>query len=343
MTVRHHITGVSRTQRYVCSRGIARAQAPCQSIPAKSVDEAVGRAVLEAATPAALDVALEVFEELKARKAEVERLKRAQVERAREEAELAQRQYMLVRPENRLVADTLERQWNEKLSRLASAEEECARSNKADGLDLGAEARERIHALASDLPRVWKDPRTPMLERKRMLRLLLEDVTLKRASAVEIYIRWKGGATTSLEGPLPNPHYTPAATVEQVRALAKEQTDKQIARALNSRRLASATGAAFTRDHVQSLRRAYAVPSLVEHLREAGWLTAKEISARLGVHPQTAKSYAHEGVLRAVRGDDAGRLLFEPPSGPLPKAKRLSDRRRYPCVARTEREVQYAA
>jgi hypothetical protein len=128
-----------------------------------------------------------------------------------------------------------------------------------------------------------------------------------------------------------------------VRALAKEQTDIQISRTLNARQIVSATGAAFTRDHVQSLRRTHAIPSLVDHLRRAGWLTVKEIAAQLGIHPHTAKAFAHEGVLRAVRGDDAGRLLFELPAGPLPKAKRLRDRSRYlPCVARTEREVQYA-
>ena len=124
-------------------------------------------------------MALEVFEELRARKAEVDRLRRAQVERAREEAELAQRQFMLVRPEHRLVADTLERQWNEKLARLAEAEEEYRRATTTDGRRaLTADDRARIHGLVADLPRVWHDPRTPMRERKRMLRLLIEDVTL---------------------------------------------------------------------------------------------------------------------------------------------------------------------
>ena len=84
----------------------------------------MSQVVLEAVTPAALDVALEVFDELRRRKAEVDRLHRAQVERAREEAELAQRQFMLVRPEHRLVADTLEEQWNQKLARLAALEDD---------------------------------------------------------------------------------------------------------------------------------------------------------------------------------------------------------------------------
>ena len=81
---------------------------------------------------------------------------------------------------------------------------------------------------------------------------------------------------------------------------------------------------------------AYGIPSLAEHLREAGWLTATEIAAQLGVHPTTAKRFAREGVLRAVRADDEGRILFEPPTGPLPRAhpgKRFRDRRRYPQCA----------
>src|SRR4030095_16767288 len=70
-------------------------------------------------------------------------------------------------------------------------------------LELDPEDREHIHALVADLPRVWHDPRTPARERKRMLRLLIEDVTLLRAQTIQLHIRWKGGATTSIEGPLP--------------------------------------------------------------------------------------------------------------------------------------------
>jgi hypothetical protein len=144
------------------------------------------------------DVALQVFEELRARRADVDRLRRAQVERTREEAELAQRQYMLARPENRLVVDTLERQWNDCMAKLAQAE--YARAAKTDGtLELSTDTQERIGALASDFPRVWKDSRTSALDRKRMLRLLIDDVTLARnEELIHVHIRWKGGATTSL-------------------------------------------------------------------------------------------------------------------------------------------------
>src|SRR5262249_44409504 len=209
-------------------------------------------------------VALDVFDELRARKAEVDRLRRAQVERAREEAELAQRQFMLVRPEHRLVADTLEQQWNAKLVRLAEVEEEYRRTTQADGAELPAEDRARIHALVTDLPRVWHDPRTPMRERKRMLRLLIDDVTMVRGErTIQIQIRWKGGATTALERPrplaAPDLRRTPAAIVEMIRALATEQTDRQIADTLNGRALRSGTGQPFTRLLVRVIREAYGI------------------------------------------------------------------------------------
>src|SRR5487761_1510753 len=132
MTVRYHADHGRLTPDYTCQRrGIQTATPVCQHLPGATVDQAVTEAVLEAVTPASLEVALEVFEELRGRQAEIDRLRRAQVDRAREEAELAQRQYLLARPENRLVVDSLERQWNEKLVSLAHAEEEYARRSKS--------------------------------------------------------------------------------------------------------------------------------------------------------------------------------------------------------------------
>lgn len=352
MTVRYSVRRGHPVPDYLCRRrGIAMAQRACQVIPGTGLDEAVTCVVLEAVTPAALDVALEVFEALQTHRVEIDRLRRARVERAREEAELAHRQFMLVRPEHRLVADALERQWNEKLAHLAEAEDEYRRATQADGPELTEEDRARIHALASDLPRVWQDPRTPMRERKRMMRLLIDDVTLVRDRALRIQIRWIGGATTSLERPLPlgapDLRRTPAAIVELIRALATEQTDQQIAHTLNTRSLRSGTAKAFTRLRARHVREAYAIPSLAEHLRRAGWLAAAEIAAQLAVHPTTAKRFAREGVLRALRADDAGHILFEPLTGPLPRAhpgKRFRDRRHYPqCAPRMRKELQYEA
>jgi hypothetical protein len=325
MTVRYHVDRGHPIPEYVCQRHSIETATPlCQRLPGAHVDQAVTELVLEAVTPASLEVALEVFEELRTRQAEVDRLRRAQVERAREQAELAQRQYMLARPENRLVVDSLERQWNQKLMSLAQAEEEYARMSKSQPAALLAEDRDLIHALASDLPRVWNDVRTSARDRKRMLRLLIEDVTLVKKFKIQIHIRWKGGATTSLERPLPlsTPDLvrTPPEIVELIRALATEKTDAQIAQSLNARCLRTGRKHPFTRLIVRHIRIAYDIASYFHHLRNHGWLTVPEIAAQMNVHPCTAKRFAREGVLRAVRANDSGLLLFEPTAGALPQA-----------------------
>ena len=338
MTVRYIVSHGHPEPIYRCQRrGIQRAEAACQNVPGAAIDHAVSELVLETVTPASIDVAVEVFDELRSRAAAVDRAKRAQIARLREDAELAQRQFLLVRPENRLVADNLERHWNEALQRLAAAEEAYAGAGKTQLPAVTAEMKERVAALVADLPRVWHDPRTPARDRKRMLRLLVEDVTLLRDDVIRVSIRWRGGATREIECPLPlsapDLRRTPAAVVEQVRALATEQTDAQIAETLNGRWLRTGTGLPFSRLRVRMLREAYDIESYAEHLLGARWLTVPQMAELLDVHPATAKRFAHQGVLRAVRADDKGTILFKPPTGPLPvghPGKRLRDRRQHP-------------
>ncbi|MCY4121731.1 MAG: recombinase family protein [Acidobacteria bacterium] len=339
MTVHYFVSGGRLKPRYCCQRrAVERSQPPCQSLPGAAIDHAVSELVLETLTPAAIDIAVEVFDELRARAAEVDRAKRAQIARLREEAELAQRQFLLVRPENRLVADNLERHWNEALQRLAAAEEAYAGAARTQTPPITPEMNERVAALVADLPRVWHDPRTPARDRKRMLRLLIEDVTLLRDDGViRVSIRWRGGATRQVECPQPlaspDLRRTPAAVVEQARVLATGQTDAQIADTLNGRRLRTGTGLPFSRPRVRSLREAYNIDSYAEHLTQAGWLTAPQMAKLLDVHPETAKRFARQGMLHAVRADDKGTVLFEPPTEPLPAAhpgKWLRDRRQHP-------------
>jgi len=353
MSVRYHFRkGGKSVPNYVCQRLCAETGQPsCQYIAGAGIDDAVAQTVVGAVTPSALDVALKLFEELRARKADVDRLRRAQVERVREEAELAERQYMLARPENRLVVDTLERQWNESLARLTQAEAEYSRATQADGsLGLSAEDKERVATLVSDFPRVWKDPRTSDRDRKRMLRLLIEDVTLAReGELIRVHIRWKGGANTSLEVPRPRAYFelvrTPAETIEAIRALAVEQTDGQVAHALNSRHYRSGAGKSFTASMVRQLRLSYGIESYGQRLRRIGWLTVPEIACRIGVHPTTARIYAKSGLLRAVRINDKGDLLFEPTAGSIPRTHRGKRHRdsllRSDLTSQMRNEVQY--
>ena len=127
---------------------------------------------------------------------------------------------------------------------------------------------------------------------------------------IQISIRWRGGATRKVECPLPltapDLRRTPAALVEQVRVLATEQTDGQIAETLNGRWLRTGCGLPFTSTRVRTLRGSYDIDSYLQHLTTAGWLTVPQMAAQLNVHLSTAKRFAQEGVLRAGRADDKG-------------------------------------
>ena len=179
MSIRYHDRGGRRVPDYVCQReAIQQGRPVCQRITGEHIDQAVSQVLMQTMTPLALEVALTVQQELQSRLDEADRLRQQRVERARYEAELAQRRYMNVDPSNRLVADTLEADWNQKLRALAEAQDECERQQQTDRVAIGEQRREAVLALSSDFQQVWENPQTPDRERKRLVRLLLEDVTL---------------------------------------------------------------------------------------------------------------------------------------------------------------------
>src|SRR5713226_7914698 len=193
MTIRYYVSHREVLPEYVCQReGIEHAHGPCQRIVGGALDRAIGDLLVETVSPLALEVALAVQNELENRAQEVDRMRRQQVDRACYEAELAQRRYLRVDPDNRLVADSLEAEWNNKLRALAAAQENYERNRDGEGSVLSAEQREQVMALVTDFPRLWRDPATPQRERKRMVRLLLEDVTLVKADEVVAQIRFRG-------------------------------------------------------------------------------------------------------------------------------------------------------
>ena len=140
---------------------------------------------------------------MEARCEEVDRLRRKAVERARYEADLAQRRYLHVDPANRLVADSLEADWNHKLRAVQAAQEEYEQRRQRDRVAISEQQRASIAAWATDFPRVWQNPNTPDRERKRLVRLLLEDMTLIRGDQMTAHVRFKGGITKTLTVPAP--------------------------------------------------------------------------------------------------------------------------------------------
>jgi hypothetical protein len=170
---------------YVCQETLVRRGGKtCQSVPGKVVDPAVGALLVELMTPMTLEVTLAVQRELEARTAETDALRRQHLERTHYDAELARRRYMKVDPDNRLVADALEAEWNDKLRIHADAVADYDNRRQQQAASLDVETRRRILDLAEHFPQVWHDPRVDIRERKRILRLLVDDVTLVKAETI---------------------------------------------------------------------------------------------------------------------------------------------------------------
>lgn len=319
MTVRYHQIDERSVPTYACQRrGIERAEPPCQTINGGGIDDAIGKLLVETVTPVTLEVALTVQKELESRVHEADRLRREEVDNAQYAAELARRRYMKVDPDNRMVADTLEADWNAKLRALADAQDRCEQ-HRQDERGLDAEQRARILALATDFPRLWNDPRTPDRERKRMVRLLIEDVTLLKTEEATLQIRFKGGATRTLSVPLPKPgRPTPPEVVALIDQLLDDHTDGEIATLLNQRGMTSGTAQPFHRLLVGKIRDAYGLKDRYARLRDRGLLDRHEIAKKLDVHPATINIWRRAGLLTAHRFNDKGECLFARPGADAP-------------------------
>ena len=322
---------------YVCDRAHGtRGEPNCQSIAGPPIDEAVGALVAEKMTPAAVELALEIRREIEARYQEADQLRCRAMERAQIEADLAQRRFMLVDPSNRLVADTLEGEWNDKLRALAKAREERERGRKEDQLVLDDAIRERLMAMTTDFQKLWTDPGAPNRERKRLLAHIIEDVTLIKLPAegiTKIHVRFKGGKTETLTAMNPRSSAQQVKTepkiVELVDKLLDDHIYSRIADLLNEQGLRPGGSARpgrgdtrFTALRVAYLVHSYGLRSRYDRLRDRGMLTKKEAAARLGIHESTLVSWAEHGIITR-HAYNAHAYLYEAP-GPNPPVKHCS-------------------
>jgi hypothetical protein len=323
---------------YVCDRGHAtRGEPDCQSIAGAPIDQAIGSLVTENMTPAAVELALEIRREVEARYEEADQIRCRAVERAQIDADLAQRRFMLVDPSNRLVADTLEREWNQKLRALAETREERERARQQDHVVLDEAVRQRLVAMTTDFRKLWDDPSTPNRERKRLLAYIIEDATLikiPREGITKIHVRFKGGKTETLTT------WNPKSSAQQIKTrpdivdlvdqLLDHHVYSEIAAMLNERGFRPGgsarpgrDGNRFTAKRVAYLMHTYGLRSRYDRLRQRGMLNKKEMADRLGVHEQTVDRWAKHALIKAHFYNDHGWQLYELP-GPNMPAKHCS-------------------
>jgi DNA invertase Pin-like site-specific DNA recombinase len=322
---------------YVCDRtngGYAKPN--CQSIAGRPIDEAIGMLVAERMTPAAVELALEIRSEIEARQHEADQLRCQAIERAQVEADLAQRRFMMIDPNNRLVADTLEADWNSKLGALARAQEERERGRQEDQVAVSDTIRERLVSMTRDFKQLWAESSTPNRERKRMLAYIIEDATLlkfQRDGTTKIHLRFKGGKTETLTTLNPKSSAqkvkTPPEIVELIDHLLDDHIYSEIADLLNDRGFRPGGSARpgrknsnFTTHRVAYLAHRYELQSRYDRLRARGLLTKKEMASRLGIHEHTVVRWAQHGII-ARHAYNGHAWLYEDP-GPNPPTKHCS-------------------
>jgi DNA invertase Pin-like site-specific DNA recombinase len=330
--VRYRSTRGKQEAWYICDRAhSALGDQDCQSIAGPPIDQAIGALVAERMTPAAVELALEIRREIEARQQEADHLRSRAVERAQFEADLAQRRFMLVDPSNRLVADTLEAEWNDKLRALAQAREERERARQRDQVLLGDVIRQRLVAMTTDFKKLWNDPTTPHRERKRLLAHIIEDATLTKVRAegiTEVHLRFKGGKTETLTILNPKSSAQQVNTAPEIVQLVDKLLDNhiysEIADILNQQGLRPGGSArpgrrdtCFTALRVAYLVHRYALRSRYDRLRDRGMLTVTEAAAHLGIHEATVVHWAEHGVI-ARHAYNAHAYLYELPESNLP-------------------------
>lgn len=318
MSPRYHRRGGQLVPDYTChSRTLQYRDKPCQIVPGGDVDAAMGKLLLETLTPMTLDLTMAVQAEFEGRLLETDRLRTQQIERAEHEAQRARLRYMEVDPTQRLVAATLEADWNEKLRTLDEIQNRVAREREADRSTYDDTAKARIRALAEDFPAVWNDSAVHHRDRKRMMALLIVDVTLtKHNEKITMGIRFRGGATTELCIPVPlnawRKRQTHPKALARLEELIQSHTDGEAASILNEEGFTTGAGAPFGLDSVRWLQYRWEIKNYEDHLRDAGYLTVSEMAAKLNLSKGQTRHWRRTGRLLATPYNDHPDFLFDP-------------------------------
>lgn len=303
---------------YRCHRGRLDSGDPnCIGFSAIPVDDAVSREVLRVVQPCAIEAATLAATEETSRQAAVVDSLLLDLEAARYAAERAWKQYDSVDPDNRLVADELERRWNTALERITEIESRVKKEQSRRQHDRPLSS-DSLGALADDLDQVWNDPEADARLKKRIVRTLIEELVVDidtEAHEVEVIIHWKGGVHSVVRAPRrrrgQNRAHTATDIVEAVRLLARVCTDEVVARYLNRNGLLTGRGNRWTRERVVSLRYRRKIAVNTPARQEAeGWMNLTQAAKHVGVSTVTLRSAVERGRIKAEHPLPDGPWVF---------------------------------
>jgi DNA invertase Pin-like site-specific DNA recombinase len=314
-----HYTGrEENVMRYNCCRGALDNGVPrCINFGGTPVDEAIGREILKVLRPAAVEAALEAARNKTREKGQVLAALQLELQAARYSAERAEKQYDSSDPQNRLVADELERRWNRALERVSELESRVEQEQKKRQTPSLLPA-EKFESLAGKLEEVWSLPDTDARLKKRIIRTLIEEIIVDvcaEAGEILLTIHWKGGIHSKIVVPRrrrgQNSLHTAPSIVEAVRALIRISSDEQIAAWLNRNNLFTGHGNRWTQAAVASLRKKRNLPEhSAEHQKREGWMTLTQAASFLGISTTSLRLAVEHREIEAIHPLPDGPWIF---------------------------------
>jgi hypothetical protein len=338
--------GGKQAARYVCTAPVQTGLSTkvCWSVASGAIDSTVARHFLDAAQPPELELSLAVTREVERQAGDLEKLWKSRLERARYEAQLAERRYKAVDPDNRVVARTLETDWEAKLRALEELEQEHRRARQDQKVDLSLADRAEILSLARDLPRVWNAISTTNAQRKNMLRLLVQEVALTPVDVprrmTRVRVLWHTGAVTEsmVDRPRSRAPRTSEHAIDRIRALTGQGwRDSDIAEELNRQGVPSCKKRRWTEQMVRGARKRREIRSILApgHLgdqwpdrRGDGLFSPRGVARRLGVSEGTVRRWVEAGHLKPAERRGRGRPSWFALDCELEKRLRAAFRRR---------------
>lgn len=321
-----HYSNNGQGLRYVCSRmAVDYAEPLCQSLKGRPLDDLVSELVLQALQPAALEISLQVAQDLEAERQKLHHHWRQRLERAHYEVERAARQYQAVEPEHRLVARTLERQWEQALAAEAALQGEYEQFLTQQPATLSVSEHEAIRRLAADIPTLWRAASTTAADRQAIVRQLVERVVVTvpgETEKVNVQVHWFGGhgTQTTLIRPvarLEQLSYYPQRAARVAALHAQGHLPSAIAKILNAegwrpaKRRATFTSAMvgdlLARQGLRCLPLPLPSPAVTRAADE--WLL-QELAFKLGMPPPTLYRWLQQGQLQGRRATCAGRSIW---------------------------------
>jgi len=318
MSVRYQKNCSKLVPIYTCMRDCTQNGAKvCQLVMGEKVDEEISKLLLEMLNPLAIKAAIKVQNELSQRKLEACSFYRQQVERAKYEMELARKRYMLVDPQNRLVATELEAEWNLKIRELEKHKDEYEKKKEDDLKEVTKTTKSDIIKIANDFAKIWSSANVSFRDRKRMLRLLIEDVTIRNSDKkVVANIRFKAGTSKTLliekKLPICEVRKTRKDIVRQVDELTENYIPSEIADILNKKGYRAWNGNLFNLRTISRIIRTYGIKNRHRRLRDKGCLSLKEKMLETNFSQAQIMQMRDEWKIIFYKVTDRDEYLYEP-------------------------------